>query len=44
MIIVCAGVELPSGRRVEPTQTADNGRLPRLREDFTDVSALRLLT
>jgi hypothetical protein len=31
------GVELPSGRRVEPTQTADNGRLPRLREDFTDV-------
>jgi len=32
------GIELPTGRRVEPTLSVENGRLPRLREDFDEVS------
>jgi len=31
------GMELPCGRRVEPTLAVNNGKLPRLREDFDSI-------
>lgn len=30
-------IELPTGKRVEPTLSVENGKLPRLREDFTTI-------
>lgn len=31
------GIELPCGKRVEASLVVENGRMPRLREDFDDV-------